>query len=81
MRYPELQKYLDEHGIDVDDLAQVRDAVIAIRKRKGMVLDPADPDTRSDGSFFMNPIVTPAQFDALVRAATRRAALSRRRRR
>jgi len=66
IRYPELQKYLDEHDFDVRDLQQVRDAVIAIRQRKGMVLDPFDPDTRSDGSFFMNPIVTPSQFEALL---------------
>jgi UDP-N-acetylmuramate dehydrogenase len=65
IRYPELQKYLDEHGIDTHDLRHVREAVIAIRKRKGMVLDSSDPDTRSDGSFFMNPIVSPAQFDAI----------------
>ena len=71
IRYPELQKYLDEHAIDPRDLSQVRDAVIAIRKRKGMVLDPSDPDTRSDGSFFMNPVLTPAEFDDfLVRAGT-----------
>jgi len=57
VRYPELQRYLDEHAIALDDLRGVRHAVIAIRKRKGMVLDPNDPDTRSDGSFFMNPIV------------------------
>ena len=57
IRYPELQKFVDERGISTDDLQGVREAVIAIRKRKGMVLDPADPDTRSDGSFFMNPIV------------------------
>jgi len=63
IRYPELQTYLDEHGIDARDLRQVRDAVIAIRKRKGMVLDPTDPDTRSDGSFFMNPVLTRAQFE------------------
>ena len=34
--------------------------MIRIRKRKGMVLDPHDPDTKSDGSFFMNPIVDAA---------------------
>jgi len=72
IRYPELQTYLDERGVDLHDLRQVREAVIAIRKRKGMVLDPTDPDTRSDGSFFMNPVVTPSQFDALlVRAGTK----------
>lgn len=62
IRYPELQKYVDEHGVSVDDLQGVRDSVIAIRKRKGMVLDPGDPDTRSDGSFFMNPVITPAEY-------------------
>jgi UDP-N-acetylmuramate dehydrogenase len=55
VRYPELQK-----AVDGDDLRAVRQAVIAIRKRKGMVLDRNDPDTRSDGSFFMNPIVEPS---------------------
>ena len=69
IRYPELQTYLDEHRIAVSDLRGVRDAVIAIRKRKGMVLDPSDPDTRSDGSFFMNPVLSQKQFDEfLVRA-------------
>jgi UDP-N-acetylmuramate dehydrogenase len=59
VRYPELRAWLDERGATLDDLGAVREAVIAIRKRKGMVLDPRDPDTRSDGSFFMNPIVPP----------------------
>ncbi len=69
IRYPELQKFLDANAIDPRDLSQVRDAVIAIRKRKGMVLDPADPDTRSDGSFFMNPVLTPAEFEDFRRRA------------
>ncbi len=59
VRYPELRAWLDERGATLDDLGAVREAVVAIRKRKGMVLDPHDPDTRSDGSFFMNPIVPP----------------------
>ena len=62
VRYPELQQYIENLGVGADDLQQVRQAVIAIRKRKGMVIDPADPDTRSDGSFFMNPIVSPETF-------------------
>ena len=62
VRYPELRRYLEEHGITLDDLRKVREAVIAIRKRKGMVLDRTDPDTRSDGSFFMNPIVDADAF-------------------
>jgi UDP-N-acetylmuramate dehydrogenase len=37
--------------------AQIREAVLTLRRRKGMVIDPADPDTRNCGSFFTNPIV------------------------
>lgn len=69
IKYPELQKYVDERGISVDDLPGVRDAVIAIRKRKGMVIDASDPDTRSDGSFFMNPVVSHAAYDQLAHIA------------
>jgi UDP-N-acetylmuramate dehydrogenase len=36
-----------------------------------MVLDPADPDTRSAGSFFMNPVLTPEAFAALERRWSR----------
>ena len=39
-------------------LAGVRERVLATRRRKGMVLDPADPDTASAGSFFQNAIVS-----------------------
>ncbi|OCG72663.1 UDP-N-acetylmuramate dehydrogenase [Microbacterium sediminis] len=39
-------------------LASIRDRVLAIRASKGMVLDPADDDTRSAGSFFNNPIIS-----------------------
>ncbi|HEX6177723.1 MAG TPA: UDP-N-acetylmuramate dehydrogenase [Thermoanaerobaculia bacterium] len=63
IRYPELQKYLDERGVSIRDLRSVREAVIAIRRRKGMVIDANDPDTRSDGSFFMNPIVPAASLE------------------
>jgi UDP-N-acetylmuramate dehydrogenase len=55
--YAELARRL---GIEVGDtapLADVRTAVIELRRGKGMVLDPADPDSRSAGSFFTNPIV------------------------
>ena len=69
IRYPELQKYVDERGVSVEDLQGVRESVIAIRKRKGMVLDPTDPDTRSDGSFFMNPILSVSEYEAFARIA------------
>lgn len=69
IRYPELQKFVEERGITTANLQGVRDAVLAIRKRKGMVLDPADPDTRSDGSFFMNPVLSAEQYEAFARKA------------
>ena len=61
IRYPELQKAIAEGS----SLQEARDAVIAIRRRKGMVIDPADPDTCSDGSFFMNPIVSKEKLASL----------------
>ena len=63
VRYPELRRYLEERGQSDQDVRTVRDAVIAIRKRKAMVLDPDDPDTRSDGSFFMNPVLSASDFE------------------
>ncbi|HSP33849.1 MAG TPA: UDP-N-acetylmuramate dehydrogenase [Thermoanaerobaculia bacterium] len=63
VRYPELRKYLEERGESLTDVKTVRNSVIAIRKRKGMVIDPRDPDTRSDGSFFMNPVISAAEYE------------------
>jgi UDP-N-acetylmuramate dehydrogenase len=69
VRYPELQKFVEEQGVPLDDLQGVRDAVIAIRKRKGMVLDANDPDTRSDGSFFMNPVLPKSDYEQFAQRA------------
>jgi UDP-N-acetylmuramate dehydrogenase len=64
VRYPELARSLGvEVGAQVP-LADVRDAVLALRRSKGMVLDAADPDTRSAGSFFTNPLLDPADVPA-----------------
>jgi UDP-N-acetylmuramate dehydrogenase len=41
--------------------------VLALRTRKGMVLDTADHDTWSVGSFFTNPVVTPDVYERLAR--------------
>jgi UDP-N-acetylmuramate dehydrogenase len=65
LRYPELARHLQEKGLDSPTLAEVRDAVIEVRRRKSMVLDPDDPNARSVGSFFMNPIVEAGAFAAL----------------
>jgi UDP-N-acetylmuramate dehydrogenase len=65
LRYGELTTALAaEPGSQVDP-ARVRDAVLALRRRKGMVLDGTDHDTWSIGSFFTNPVVTPGAFERL----------------
>jgi UDP-N-acetylmuramate dehydrogenase len=53
-------------------LGDVRSAVLRLRRGKGMVLDPADPDSRSAGSFFTNPVLDAAQFAALRRVVDER---------
>ncbi|MDP9028757.1 MAG: UDP-N-acetylmuramate dehydrogenase [Actinomycetota bacterium] len=56
--YPQLATALGvELGARVP-LTEVRAAVIALRASKGMIWDPADPDSISAGSFFTNPIVS-----------------------
>ncbi len=57
IHYPELQKYLLENFSLTPSLLNIRDAVLSIRRSKAMVVDPLDPDSKSVGSFFMNPIV------------------------
>lgn len=56
----------------VADLAEVREAVLRIRAGKSMVYDPEDPNHRSAGSFFVNPVVATAEADRC--EATARAA-------
>jgi UDP-N-acetylmuramate dehydrogenase len=78
VRYAKLRNYLESHGnLDALEpgrptLEAVRSAVLALRKKKSMVLDPSDPNTRSVGSFFMNPVLTREQFDALDKLWKRR---------
>ncbi len=66
-RYPELTDLLGVVEDARPPLAEVREAVLALRRRKGMVLDSEDPDSVSAGSFFLNPILSPEQFEALER--------------
>jgi UDP-N-acetylmuramate dehydrogenase len=61
IRYPELARAL---GLDVGQrasAAEVRQAVLALRTAKGMVLAEDDHDTWSAGSFFTNPLLSPAK--------------------
>jgi len=64
LRYDGLREAVGEARAS---LAGVRDAVLRTRRAKGMVLDPADPDTRSDGSFFLNPVLSGVELEDLLR--------------
>lgn len=72
VRYSELAAGL---GVAVGErapLGDVRDAVLGLRRRKGMVIDPSDADTRSVGSFFTNPVLPADEFAALEHRASAR---------
>lgn len=56
--YPELARALSVEVGQRANTLKVREAVLAIRGSKGMVLDEADHDTWSGGSFFTNPLLT-----------------------
>jgi UDP-N-acetylmuramate dehydrogenase len=68
IRYPELSKALGVQQGETVPASRVRETVIALRRGKGMVVDEADPESVSAGSFFVNPIVdaaTVARVEAL----------------
>ncbi|MFG6198175.1 UDP-N-acetylmuramate dehydrogenase [Nonomuraea sp. JJY05] len=69
LAYEELAGRLDAEVGGKVPLAQAREAVLALRRGKGMVLDPDDPDTRSAGSFFTNPVLTPEEAEELASRA------------
>src|SRR5207249_1911344 len=64
LRYPDLQHEF-ESAASPPTLAGVRAAVRRIRSRKAMLLVEGDPDCRSAGSFFKNPILSEEQFEQL----------------
>ena len=66
--YPDVVDYLAKQNIQCPTVQSVRDAVLRIRRGKGMVLDAEDSDTRSVGSFFMNPIVDRTTFERIAPA-------------
>jgi UDP-N-acetylmuramate dehydrogenase len=80
LKYADLQKYFTENTTEHStenavgkktppSLAEVREAVRAIRRSKGMLLVPGDEDCRSAGSFFKNPVLTEEQFKNLAERA------------
>ncbi len=75
IRYDELRNYLGPMGERNGEwkaekgktgLRQVREAVLALRRRKSMVIDPADPNSRSVGSFFVNPVLSEEEYNKFV---------------
>ena len=77
IRYPELATELGVAPGDRVPLGEARSAVLKLRARKGMVLDAGDPDTRSAGSFFTNPVLTAGEFAAVTRRARVRGRVAR----
>ena len=71
LRYGELARRLGATDGGTAPLDEVREAVLELRRGKGMVLDPTDHDTWSAGSFFTNPFLTPEQAAALPPEAPR----------
>jgi UDP-N-acetylmuramate dehydrogenase len=65
IRYAELARALGVALGERAPLADVRAAVLALRRGKGMVIDPDDPDSVSAGSFFTNPVLGAAEFAEL----------------
>lgn len=73
IRYGELERAVQEHvQLELDTLeptdavAAVRETVIAVRRRKSMVVDASDPNSRSVGSFFLNPVLTSEAYEAFL---------------
>ena len=74
--YADVARDLEARRVGAPTLPDVRASVLAIRRAKSMVLDPGDPNRRSCGSFFTNPIVSAAEA-ARVGAAAGDAAVPR----
>lgn len=64
--YRDLQSYFGDRQ---PNLNEAREAVLAIRRRKSMVIDSSDPNAKSAGSFFKNPIIMRENFSEIVEIA------------
>lgn len=71
IKYPELEKYINENtaynlaGTVQEKLMIARNSVLVLRRKKSMVIDDKDPNTKSCGSFFMNPVLNEKEFKEL----------------
>jgi UDP-N-acetylmuramate dehydrogenase len=71
LEYGDLKRHFEERESS-PTLAEVRKAVRHIRARKGMLIVEGDPDCRSAGSFFKNPVLSEEQHEALQKRATQK---------
>lgn len=69
--YAQVRDALQAAGVTQPSVADVARCVQALRREKSMWLDPGDPDTRSCGSFFVNPIVETDTAEAAVQRLAR----------
>jgi UDP-N-acetylmuramate dehydrogenase len=74
VRYAELARKLGVHLHSRLPAAQVREAVLELRRAKGMVLDERDHDTWSVGSFFTNPVLPDHQLPGVLERVSNRTA-------
>ncbi len=72
--YPDLLRHFSDRS-DPPRLDEVREAVLMIRRNKSMVIRPEDPNSKSAGSFFKNPIVAVGLAQKAEEAARRRGTL------
>jgi UDP-N-acetylmuramate dehydrogenase len=69
LEYRDVRQYFADQGVTGPSLAETADAVRTIRARKGMLLAGEDPDSRSAGSFFKNPVVAAEKVSGLAAIA------------
>jgi len=67
--YADVAAALASHGVSQPSVSDVRAVVLEIRRRKAMVIDDADPDTRSVGSFFTNPLIDAGEAEQVAARA------------
>lgn len=66
-RYAELRRHLGLAEDEKAPLQTLRRAVLELRRGKSMLFDPSDPDGRSAGSFFLNPVISAVEAEAVER--------------
>jgi UDP-N-acetylmuramate dehydrogenase len=69
VEYAELASELGVRMGERAGVSDVRSGVLKIRARKGMVLSSGDPDSRSAGSFFTNPVLSAERYAQVAAAA------------